>query len=83
MKSKKKKGGADFRYDTGPSRIPWSAVGEPVREEDLLELVRFLLPPAADITKHLTLSASCVIVQPDGLQFISHSPARAKAKTQP
>jgi len=41
----KKKGGMDFRYDTGPSRIPWAAVGELVREDDVLEILRFLLPP--------------------------------------
>ena len=35
----------DFRYDTGPSRIPWAAVGESVRESDVLEMLRFLLPP--------------------------------------
>ncbi|MFC1461300.1 DegT/DnrJ/EryC1/StrS family aminotransferase [Verrucomicrobiota bacterium] len=43
---KKEKGSADFRYDTGAARIPWAAVGEPVREDDVLELIRFLMPPA-------------------------------------
>jgi dTDP-4-amino-4,6-dideoxygalactose transaminase len=42
----KKKGTADFRYDTGAARIPWKAVGEAVRQEDVLELVRFLMPAA-------------------------------------
>lgn len=46
MAKRKKKGSADFRYDTGQARIPWAAVGEPVREEDVLELIRFLMPPA-------------------------------------
>ncbi len=43
----KKKAASDFRYDTGEARIPWAAVGEPVLPEDVGELVRFLLPPAA------------------------------------
>jgi dTDP-4-amino-4,6-dideoxygalactose transaminase len=37
---------ADFRYDTGLARIPWPAVGEPVTEDDVLEIIKFLLPPA-------------------------------------
>ena len=43
---KKKASSADFRYNTGAARIPWAAVGESVHEQDVLELVRFLLPPA-------------------------------------
>lgn len=34
----------DFRYDTGATRIPWSAVGEPVNLNDLAELVKLLVP---------------------------------------
>lgn len=49
--TKKKRGAADFRYDTGEARIPWAAVGEPVREQDVLELLKFLLPPAAGKSK--------------------------------
>ncbi len=45
MAKKKKKATVDFRYDTGAARIPWSAVGEPVLEDDVVELVKFLLPP--------------------------------------
>ncbi|MFO7974124.1 MAG: DegT/DnrJ/EryC1/StrS family aminotransferase [Candidatus Hydrogenedentota bacterium] len=36
---------SDFRYDTGKARIPWAAIGEHVREEDILALVSFLLRP--------------------------------------
>ena len=43
MGEKKK---ADFRYDTGAARIPWAAVGEIIRSEDILQIVRFLVPPA-------------------------------------
>jgi len=43
---KKKNGSSDFRYSTGTARIPWTAVGEPVLEGDVLEMIRFLLPPA-------------------------------------
>lgn len=41
----------DFRYATGPSRIPWTAVGETVKTDDILELVRFLIPPKDDRKK--------------------------------
>jgi len=46
MEKRKKKRSSDFRYDTGEARIPWAAVGEPVNEQDVLELVKFLLPSA-------------------------------------
>jgi dTDP-4-amino-4,6-dideoxygalactose transaminase len=38
----------DFRYATGPARVPWPAVGEPYRGEDVVELVKFLLQPGGD-----------------------------------
>ncbi len=41
-----KKKTSDFRYDTGEARVPWEAVGEHVRSEDVLALVEFLLRPA-------------------------------------
>lgn len=47
MKGKKKKS-TDFRYDTGPAKIAWSAVGEPTRLEDVQALIRFLLPQGKD-----------------------------------
>lgn len=47
----KKKNSSDFRYDTGEARVPWAAVGEPVRDKDVLEFVKFLIPPAADTSK--------------------------------
>ena len=40
-----KKKSSDFRYDTGAARVPWAAVGEPLREEDCLAVMKFLLPP--------------------------------------
>jgi dTDP-4-amino-4,6-dideoxygalactose transaminase len=42
----KKEKASDFRYETGEARIPWAAVGEHVREEDIMALVSFLLRPA-------------------------------------
>jgi len=34
----------DFRYDSGPAKVPWGAVGEYYRPGDVAEFVRFLLP---------------------------------------
>lgn len=39
-----KKSQMDFRYNSGPARVPWGAVGEYYRPEDVAEFVRFLLP---------------------------------------
>jgi dTDP-4-amino-4,6-dideoxygalactose transaminase len=50
MGTGKKKQTADFRYDTGEARVPWAAVGERVREQDVLEILRFLFPAAAGRT---------------------------------
>ncbi|HUW57036.1 MAG TPA: DegT/DnrJ/EryC1/StrS family aminotransferase [Planctomycetota bacterium] len=47
MPRKAKKESADFRYETGAARVPWAAVGELMRPDDVGELVRFLLPSAA------------------------------------
>lgn len=43
---KDKKSVSDFRYNSSASRVPWAAVGEPIREQDVAQLVRFLLKPA-------------------------------------
>ena len=37
---------SDFRYETGPSRVPWTAVGEAIRLSETRKVVEFLLPPA-------------------------------------
>jgi len=52
MAKRKKKGSSDFRYDTGAARIPWAAVGEPVREKDVLEFIKFLVPEAQGKTRN-------------------------------
>ncbi len=46
MSKRKNKQAADFRYDTGPARIPWAAVGEPIDHEDISDMLSFLCPPA-------------------------------------
>jgi len=46
MAKKKKAAAADFRYATGEARVPWAAVGEPVRPEDVKRVIEFLMPPA-------------------------------------
>ncbi len=33
---------SDFRYETGPARVPWAAVGESYNAEDLVSVVKFL-----------------------------------------
>jgi len=41
----KQKREADFRYDTGEAKVPWSAVGEPINEADIMETLQFLVRP--------------------------------------
>lgn len=41
---KQEKAKSDFRYSTGDSRVPWAAVGEPINIEDVLSVIRFLIP---------------------------------------
>ncbi|MCM8830051.1 MAG: aminotransferase class V-fold PLP-dependent enzyme, partial [Candidatus Omnitrophica bacterium] len=40
----KKEKASDFRYDTGPARIAWSTVGEKVKSQDIMEILKFLIP---------------------------------------
>ena len=42
----KKKQAADFRYETGASRVPWAAVGETIELAEARSVLDFLLPPA-------------------------------------
>ena len=34
---------SDFRYNTGESQVPWSAVGENYSVDDVMEMLRFLI----------------------------------------
>ena len=34
---------SDFRYNTGESNVPWSAVGENYSVDDVMEIIRFLI----------------------------------------
>ncbi len=42
----KKLSPSDFRYETGPSRVPWTAVGEAIRLNETQKVLEFLMPPA-------------------------------------
>jgi perosamine synthetase len=35
---------SDFRYDTGEAKVPWTAVGEVMRHEDVMNVLKFLMP---------------------------------------
>ena len=43
-----KKSKSDFRYDTGEAKVPWAAVGENLRLEDISSIIKFLIPPGED-----------------------------------
>jgi len=34
---------SDFRYNTGETKVPWAAVGENYKAEDVLEVIKFLI----------------------------------------
>jgi dTDP-4-amino-4,6-dideoxygalactose transaminase len=47
-KTSAKQAAIEFRYSEGPARVPWHTVGERFSGADVLETVKFLLPPAPD-----------------------------------
>lgn len=50
----KKKTSFDFRYDTGEARVPWATVGESINMDDLMEIIKFLIPGREqDYEEHL------------------------------
>jgi dTDP-4-amino-4,6-dideoxygalactose transaminase len=50
----KKKTSSDFRYDTGEARVPWATVGESINMDDLMEIIKFLIPGREqDYEEHL------------------------------
>jgi len=46
MNGKKEK--SNFRYDTGEARVPWAAVGENIKIDELMEIIKFLIKPGDD-----------------------------------
>jgi perosamine synthetase len=46
--NRKKPAASDFRYESGPAKVPWQAVGEPMRAADVMRTIEFLVPPKAD-----------------------------------
>jgi dTDP-4-amino-4,6-dideoxygalactose transaminase len=47
-----KKSKSDFRYDTGTAKVPWAAIGENLRLEDVSSIIQFLIPPGEDKTAY-------------------------------
>ena len=48
----KAKSDTDFRYDTGEAKVPWAAIGENVRLEDMASIIQFLIPPGPDTSSY-------------------------------
>lgn len=40
----RKKAKSDFRYETGQAKVPWAAIGENINIDDILEIIKFLIP---------------------------------------
>ena len=57
MKREKKTQISDFRYATGAARIGWPAVGEPMRPDDVMKVVEFLVPVAPGTVRPLTAAS--------------------------
>lgn len=45
---KQKEKTSDFRYSTGESKVPWAAIGENINAEDVIEVLKFLIPAGED-----------------------------------
>jgi dTDP-4-amino-4,6-dideoxygalactose transaminase len=39
---------SDFRYETGPAKVAWPAIGEPLRIDDVMQVIEFLVPARSD-----------------------------------
>ncbi|MEK6794867.1 MAG: DegT/DnrJ/EryC1/StrS family aminotransferase [Spirochaetota bacterium] len=48
----KKQNATDFRYNTGATRIPWATVGESVHADDIVDILKFLVPAGDAKTKY-------------------------------
>ncbi len=44
MTKKKSSAQGDFRYAVGNAKVPWQAVGEYFKKDDVLDVIKFLLP---------------------------------------
>lgn len=42
---RKRSSASDFRYETGAAKVGWPAVGEPMRAQDVMRTLDFLVPP--------------------------------------
>lgn len=53
MSNNIKKGSqGDFRYSVGEAQVPWHAVGEFYEKDDILEVIKFLMPCQGDEAKY-------------------------------
>lgn len=57
----------DFRYETAAGRVGWPAVGEPMRAEDILRTIEFLVPPTAGEKAAYRQQLACVREALEGL----------------
>ena len=48
----KRKAATDFRYESGTARVPWAAVGETVKAQEIEEIVKFLIPAGSADKAH-------------------------------
>ena len=46
--TRQKSKASDFRYETGPAKVAWPAVGEPLRIDDIMQVIEFLVPARSD-----------------------------------
>ncbi len=51
-KQMKRKSTSDFRYNTGDTRIPWATVGESICSDDIVEILKFLIPTGENPEKY-------------------------------
>ena len=58
---------SDFRYETGDARIAWAAVGENIRQEEVANILRFLVRPAADRKQEYDAQFERVMAEVRGL----------------
>jgi dTDP-4-amino-4,6-dideoxygalactose transaminase len=52
MTKKKNASQGDFRYAVGNAKVPWQAVGEYFKKDDVLEMIKFFMPDTRESSRY-------------------------------
>lgn len=70
---------SDFRYNTGETRVPWAAVGENYNNDDMMEVIKFLMQGEGEEYQE---AIKAVQEQIDKLDKVSTPPGKLSLSSQ-